>query len=319
MKVSTKVILALVMVFLTRSGHPWEVMDRVVAVVNERPIVESDLMGRLERIQQFRRIPRERMAFEKSRILDKFIEESFILQAAEEQSILVTDEKVNNHLKKVMARMNIATMEDLKKKVETAEKMNFEDYREEVRKSLITEQVMSMAIGVTPPTIREARDWYNKNRDKLGFQVNVKNILLRPKNNSLAEEKRVNQEINGLRNQIMAGASFEDLARKFSGDPESAKKGGDLGWVTLAELDPYFATQVYQLNRPGQLSGVIKSSYGYHLVKYLGRRPVTYDAVEDKIMNLLFQQKIAEQFKRWVVEKRREADIKIFMDDYKKA
>jgi foldase protein PrsA len=76
---------------------------------------------------------------------------------------------------------------------------------------------------------------------------------------------------------------------------------------------------VYQLNRPGQLSGVIKSSYGYHLVKYLGRRPVTYDAVEDKIMNLLFQQKIAEQFKRWVVEKRREADIKIFMDDYKKA
>jgi peptidyl-prolyl cis-trans isomerase SurA len=156
------------------------------------------------------------------------------------------------------------------------------------------------------------------NKDKLGFEMNLKHILMRVKNNSLAEEKRVNEEMKKVRRRLEGGESFESLAIALSEDPATANKGGDLGWVVIAELDPYMATQVFRLNQPGQLSGVIKSSYGYHIVKFLGKRPITYDAVENKIFNLLFQQKITEQFAKWVVQRRRVSEVKIYMSDYKR-
>ncbi len=273
---------------------------------------------KFNRIQKRKNIPQARRILEQSRLLDKFIDEMLILQEAEAQSIIVSDAKVDNQIKKIMERMNISTMDSFKERVERAENMSFDEYREEIKNSLVTEQVMSIAIGVTPPTRKEAMEWYKMNKDKLGFEMNLKHILMRVKNNSLAEEKRVNEEMKKVRRRLEGGESFESLAIALSEDPATANKGGDLGWVVIAELDPYMATQVFRLNQPGQLSGVIKSSYGYHIVKFLGKRPITYDAVENKIFNLLFQQKITEQFAKWVVQRRRVSEVKIYMSDYKR-
>ncbi|HSV96688.1 MAG TPA: peptidylprolyl isomerase [Spirochaetota bacterium] len=319
MKITKHIALFALIVFAsTPASYSWEPFDRVIAVVNDRPIVESEVAGRLIRLQQKKNVPRNRLAYERSRLLDRFIEDSIVLQEAEQQSIVVSDEKVTNHIKKLMGRMNIASMDDFKKRVEKVENVPFDEYREDVRKSLITEQVMSLAIGVTPPSRREAMDWYNANRVKLGFEVNVKHILIRPKNASLGEEKRVIAEINALRQRIARGESFEQLAAAHSEDPGTSRKGGAIGWMSLAELDPYFANQVFQM-KDGQLSGAIKSGFGYHLVKFLGKRPVTFDSVEDRIVSMLFQQKLDEQFAKWVVQRRRESEVRIYMEDYVKA
>jgi putative peptidyl-prolyl cis-trans isomerase len=318
---STRTTIVLVLLFLLCTAgalYPWEPYDRVIAVVNDSPIIESEIHNKFVRIQKKRNIPQNRQRIEMSRLLDKLIEESLVVQEAEVQSIIVSDAKVDNHIKKIMDRMNISSTEDFKARVERTEGMRYDDYREEIRKSLITEQVMSLAIGVTPPTRKEAMEWYRTNKDKLGFEVNLKHILLKPRNASLAEEKRVSEEIRRLQQRVLKGESFEAVAAASSEDPVSAKKGGDLGWVVLAELDPYFANQVFRMSQPGQLSGAIKSSYGYHLVKYLGRRPITYDAVEDKIFNMLFQQKLSEQFGKWIIQRRRESEVKIYMSDYVK-
>ena len=308
----------LIVLTAATASHSWEPFDRVIAVVNDRPIVESEVAGRLDRLRQRKNVPANRLAYERSRLLDRFIEDSIVLQEAEQQSIVVSDEKVTNHIKKLMARMNITSMDDFKKRVEKVENLPFDEYREDVRKSLITEQVMSLAIGVTPPSRKEAMEWYNANKAKLGFEINVKHILIRPKNPSLAEEKRVIAEINALRQRIVRGEPFEQLAAQHSEDPGSAKKGGAIGWMSLAELDPYFANQVFRM-ADGQLSGAIKSGFGYHLVKFLGKRPVTFDSVEDRIVGMLFQQKLSEQFSKWVIQRRRESEVIIYMDDYVKA
>ena len=314
----TAVSPALFILLTGSAAFSWEPYDKVIAVVNDSPIVESDLSMKFNRIQRRKNIPQARRSFEQSRLLDKSIDEMLILQEAEAQSIIVSDAKVDNQIKKIMERMNISNMDAFKDRVERAENMSFDEYREEIKKSLVTEQVMSIAIGVTPPTRKEATEWYKTNKDKLGFEINLKHILMRVKNNSLAEEKRVNEEMKKIRRRLEAGESFESLAIALSEDPATAGKGGDLGWVVIAELDPYMANQVFRLNQPGQLSGVIKSSYGYHIVKFLGRRPITYDAVESKIFNLLFQQKITEQFGKWVVQRRRVSEVKIYMSDYKR-
>ncbi len=300
------------------AGHSWEPYDKIIAVVNDRPILESEVMEKYNRLAKRKGLPAGAQKVQMSRLLDKFIEEALVLQEAQEQSIVVSDEKVENHLKKTADRMHIG-LKEYKERIEKTENISIDVYKEEIRRSMITEQVMSLAIGVSPPSKKETMEWYKANKDKLGFEVSLRHILLKPKNATLAEEKRVNEEIKKLHQRILGGESFEAIASSYSEDPASARKGGDMGWVVLAELDPYFANQVYRMAQTGQGTGVVKSAYGYHIVKLTGKRPISYESVEDKIINLLFQQKLAEQFVKWIHQRRRESEIKIYMQNYVKS
>ena len=115
------------------------------------------------------------------------------------------------------------------------------------------------------------------------------------------------------------GESFEKIARANSQDPESAAKGGDLGWKMLAEMDPYFAGFVNNMRTMGQVSQIFKSSLGYHIVKLMGRRPITYDKVERLIMFKLYNDSLYQQFKKWVIRRKKESEIQIFMKNYVEA
>jgi parvulin-like peptidyl-prolyl isomerase len=84
----------------------------------------------------------------------------------------------------------------------------------------------------------------------------------------------------------------------------------------IAQLDPYFANQVHNMKRRGQISPVFKSSFGYHIVKYMGRRNVSFDKVENMIMYKLYNEGLQGQFKKWVRQKKKESSITIFMDNY---
>ena len=313
------VSLCLTFIMILCNAHAvssWDVFDRVIAVVNDTPIVKSELERQFDRLTSIKNIRKSRYNREKSKILDKFIEEAIVQQEAERQAILVSEEKVMLHIKKTMRRNNIGSLDAFKKMIRKKENMPFSQYKDEIRQQLITEQVISIAIGVSPPSEAEAREWFKNNRRKLGYQVHIKHILIRPKDKSFSEEKRVSKQVRQLRKRIIRGESFEKIAREHSQDPGSARNGGDLGWVTLAELDPYMANKVHKMRKRGQVSNVIKSGYGYHIVKYLGRRQVPYEAVENRILNMLYQRNMAEQFKKWVAQKRRESDIKIYMENY---
>lgn len=313
-----RIIMYITIIFLVQYNHiySWEHYDRVIAVVNETPIIESEVFMQFDRLKKLKKISKRKYPYELSRIIDKFIENAIVIQKADEESIIVSDAKVDNQIEKMMKSSNIDNIQDFKKSIETREKLTFEEYKKELKISIIKQQVISIAIGVSPPTNEEALEWYRKYKSKLGYQVNMKHILLRPKDKTFAEEKRVNKTIKDLRNRIVSGESFEALARRYSEDPTTAKKGGDLGWLLLAELDPIIAGNVYRMNKRGQISRVIKSKYGYHIVKFLGKRVTPFDSVRDKILNLLFQVKVGKQFKKWVSQKKQQSDIIIYMEDY---
>ncbi|MBP7734765.1 MAG: peptidylprolyl isomerase [Spirochaetes bacterium] len=343
---------AMTLLIAVMPAFSWENFDGVIAVVNDFSIIESEIDNKLNQVIKFQNIPRNRHSTEKSKILDKFIEDALVMQAATEEAIVVGDRRVLSHIEEMMRQYLSSKIQDTKKLDKQIGKMlnrlekrlndepvmgdkeldaqidsftgflegrfhiGFKEYFEEVRSQIMREQVMSIAIGVSPPSKEEALDWYRKNKNKLGDEVWVKHILVRSAGGSFTAEREANEKLNAMREKIAAGESFEKMARSYSQDPESAARGGDLGWKMLAEMDPYFAGFVNNIRATGQVSQVFKSSQGYHIVKLMGRRAITYEKVERLIMFKLYNESMYQQFKKWVIKRKKESEIQIFMKNY---
>jgi putative peptidyl-prolyl cis-trans isomerase len=352
MRLKFNIIFLSIILLQPVSSFSWDSYEKVLAVVNARAIMESDVDQKLERLKSLKKIPPSKVNYEKSRILDQMIEAEIIFETAENESILLSDprvikqlegaiskffssrvssqkeltdtvERVSKNMEKFMENRfeeKFKMDPDLKKfidYIEKKERMDFFSFFEELKVKIAREQIMSAAIGVTPPSPEEAKKWYYANKAKLGYEVHVKHILIIPKSGSLTDEKSANQKAEQVRKEIMSNpGSFESLAAKYSQDPGSAKNGGDLGWQMLAQLDPYFAGNVMKLNKRGQISGVFKSGFGYHIVKYLERKAVTYDKVEKMIMYKLYSENAQIQFEKWVKQQKEKASIKIYMEGY---
>jgi peptidyl-prolyl cis-trans isomerase D len=99
-----------------------------------------------------------------------------------------------------------------------------------------------------------------------------------------------------LLKQLKAGAKFEDLAKKYSEDPGSAKEGGSLGWIGKGRTVPEFEKAAFSLPK-GQMSGLVKSSYGFHIIRVDDRQDAhmkTLDEVKGEIEPIVKQQKTQE-------------------------
>ncbi len=350
MKKALTIILMTILFMPLSPASAWELYDRVIAVVNSEPIVQSEIDLRFSFLRSRKKIARSKYAREKSRILDRFIEDALVKQTAREISVIVSNKKVLGHIEKMMGQYFAKNEKDTKKlekvisaysgqindlvngstpfnkldrnlqkfikTIEKKQKLPFVDYFEDIRTQMRREQLINIAIGVSPPSEDEAKKWYTKNKRKLGFEVRVKHILIRPAGRSFKAERAAAKKISALRNRILKGESFEKIAATYSQDPGSRARGGDLGWVMLAELDPLFAGNVYRMKRRGQISRVFKSGFGYHIVKYYGRKAVTYEKVKKMIMYRLYSEKMMVQYKKWVLRRKRESEIKIYMDNY---
>lgn len=103
--------------------------------------------------------------------------------------------------------------------------------------------------------------------------------------------------LDAIASRVTQGESFADLAREVSEDPGSATKGGDLGWVSKGMMVPEFEETLYKLNK-GQVSGVVKSSFGYHLIKLDDVKSESVASFESK------QAELTAEFKAQLVEDR---------------
>ena len=108
---------------------------------------------------------------------------------------------------------------------------------------------------------------------RLKFEKHVAHILVKlPANPTTADTLIAYQKIDNIRKRILAGEVFEDLAKKFSEDDLSAAKGGNIGFVTSLQTQYAFENAVYALEKGG-VSGIVRTTAGYHLIKILDVRP----------------------------------------------
>lgn len=296
----------------------YALVDRVAVNARRNAITEDEVNFRLEISKRKGNITGQALINERNKIIDGMINEIIVEQIADEQTIIVSDEKVENEMKKIMERAKIKDEGSFRKMIESKEKMPFSFWKDQLRLQILAELVMSIAVDFAPPSLDEVRTWYNKNRNTPAMiQVNVKHILIIPRSSSFADEKAANELLNSIRQRAAGGESFESLAAQYSKDPGSASKGGSLGWVFLGALDPYFANQAYGMRRSGELSPVFKSSFGYHIIKFIGRRTAPFEEISGNISSMMAMQSKDEQFKKWIKQRRATSTIYIYLPDYK--
>ncbi len=146
--------------------------------------------------------------------------------------------------------------------------------------------------------------YYNQHRDQYRTpeQVKVSHILIKtplPGPDGKVDEKGVadaQKRAEDILKQLQNGAKFEDLAKKYSEDPGSAKEGGSLGWIGKGRTVPEFEKAAFSLPR-GQISGLVKSSYGFHIIRVDDKQDAhmkTLDEVKTEIEPIVKQQKAQE-------------------------
>ena len=138
----------------------------------------------------------------------------------------------------------------------------------------------------------------------------VRHILLMPSEIRTLEETE--QELIDIRNRLLDGEDFGNLAKEYSEDPGSALKGGELEWmgkgITAAEFEKTFTTQ-----EMGIISEVFETEFGFHFLEVLGKRnkDMTKDAIENRAFNILYSRKYDEELENSLRSMRAEAFVEI--------
>ena len=128
-------------------------------------------------------------------------------------------------------------------------------------------------------------------------RVHVDHILLMTVGKTPAEVEEIRQKAEDVLKQAKKGTNFEELAKKYSEDPGTKDKGGDLGWITQGQTVPEFEKAAFTLPK-GSISDLVKTQYGFHIIKVLDKETAhtkTFDEVKDSIRAPLMLAKADKQ------------------------
>jgi peptidyl-prolyl cis-trans isomerase D len=140
------------------------------------------------------------------------------------------------------------------------------------------------------------RKYYNENIDayKVQNRSHVEHILFKTVGKTDAEIAEIRQKAEDVLKQVKKGGNFEDLAKKYSEDDASKPKGGDLGWIVEGQTVPAFQ-QVAFSQPKGTVSDLVKTEYGFHIIKVLDRETAhtkSFEEVRDSILPMVLDEKV---------------------------
>lgn len=174
---------------------------------------------------------------------------------------------------------------------------------EQVRKQLVVQSLLDdLYRGKDAVTDEEVANYYAANKDKffVGERVRLRHIVVKTRAEAEALEKRLKR-----------GEDFAELARRYSVSP-NRERGGDLGYVEKGQVGEAFQKAAFSLEKPGAVSDIVETSYGYHLIRLEDRKEDyqrTLDEVRDEIRLMVREQKRAGLLTAYLDELRKKSHI----------
>jgi peptidyl-prolyl cis-trans isomerase SurA len=254
-----------------------ELLDRVVAQVDEGVVLQSELDSQMTMIsqrliEQGVELPPDSVL--RQQVLERLVLTEIQMQRANDLDIRVSDEQLNGALVNVASRHNIP-FNDLPA-VLAAEGIEYGAYREEMRREMIMGQLrqrdVESRVNVTP---RELDQYLAKQSERLdaNAEYELAHILISLPGNATPEQiKTAETKAQDLYRTLLQGADFGQTA-VASSESRDALEGGYLGWLKSGEVPTLFADIIPTLGK-GQVSEPVRSGSGYHLLKLMGLRGV---------------------------------------------
>ncbi len=264
-------MLGLFTLFLFQSlVHAYVPLDRIVAIVNDDVIMQSELEKKVRSIrgqlqQQGTQLPPASIL--ERQVLDKMIENRIQLQMAGRTGVKVDDEFLNQTINNIAAE-NQVSLSQFREILEEDE-YNYEQFRENIRNEIKLSQLRKRQVENRIIVTEKEIDIFIANEDFQGTnqtEIKISHILLAlPSEATPNEITQVLQVATQVREDLLSGAEFIDTAKSIS-NGANAENGGDLGWRKLEDVPSLFVDHISDMKKD-DISELIQSSSGFHIIK----------------------------------------------------
>ncbi len=232
----------------------------------------------------------------KEQVLDQMIGDRVQLRKANELGIAVSDEEVNAEVDKWKKLFNSD-----EKYIEflTTLKMEEAYFKDNLKKDLMINKMKEKLTQSVEITDTELADYYNSHMN-LFYKVKASHILL-----------DTEEEAKKILERVKAGEDFNALAKEFSTDPSAKENSGSLGYFRHGEMVEPFEQAAFAL-KPGEVSDLVKSDYGYHIIKVEDKTIDKFEDVKDELKNTLITDKKNQNYSTSLEEMKSKAKIEKF-------
>jgi len=249
-----------------------KLIDQIVGVVATRPILESDLVDPEDPDAS----KNEPMSV-KCKLLENLILQKMLINKAELDSLTVDESEVDQRLdKKLGYFLRLAGSQEKLEQIYHKPMAQFKaDMMIPTKEEAMAEKAKDKVVENVKITPSEVKAFFNRipadSLPKVGTIYEIAHIVVEPAIDP-TELSEARNKIKGLRDRILAGASFSSLALIYSDDPGSATKGGELGLFNRGTMAPEFEAAAFSLKKKGDVSEIIKTSFGYHIIQLIERK-----------------------------------------------
>lgn len=249
-----------------------EMVEGVVAVIGDKAILKSEIE------QQYLQLKASDFTNANLRceVMEELMFQKLLSHQAEIDSLEVTEDEINDAIDQridyfVSQIGSEKKLEDYFGKTIAQIREEFQTVFKEQRLAQRMESKITSGVKVTP---QEVLKFYNKiPEDSLPLfpeEIYLSQLVVYPKVDK-SERERITKKLNGFKQRVQNGEDFAFLASLYSDDPGSAKVGGDLGFVKKGKLVPKFESVAFRLQE-GELSDVVETKFGFHLIQMVNRR-----------------------------------------------
>ncbi len=264
-------------------------IDRIVAVVGARPILASQVDEEIVRYQaQGGQLPPDSAgrAHMRRQILDRMVEEELIVQQAQrDTTVKVTEQEVLDAVEQTYqnARKQFTSELEFQNQLRAVGLGGVEEWRRQLaddqRRRILQDRLFENLrqkgkLRPIPPTDAQMREFWESNKaqqPKRPATVSFRQIVIKPQPDS-ASRARAYQLAESLLVVLRHGADFASVAKRYSADTASREQGGELGWFRRGVMFKSFEDVAFRL-RPGEISDVVETPFGFHIIKVERTQP----------------------------------------------
>jgi peptidyl-prolyl cis-trans isomerase SurA len=303
-------IAILLFLFTPQKAVP-EVVDRIVAVVNDSIITLSELNAATAvAIKGLKGEAKEgeNIVETKSKVLDALIEKKLMKQAADKTGIEVSEKEIDNAVEDIKEQNDMGHEALLAALAQNG--LTYKEYREQLREDIRQVKFVSREfrsrININPEDIE---DHYKRNIESYygpdSFRVRL--IFL-----ARTDEESMRDRLEAVMEELEKGEDFQEVASQYSDGP-AASEGGDLGYVMAGELEGAIEGAARGLN-PGEVSGPVYTENGINIIQLLDKRegePRPLYELSQEIRNALFKERMEVRYNIWLEDMKRVAHIEV--------